>query len=415
MVVAGEDAFRAHRSLTTYNLFGPGLKVRNRTPSPTRLGFRRDGGFGLGEIMAAKIRVGIVGATVTPGGSGWGANAHVPALHALPEFELKAVCTAHEETAQASKEAFGAELAFHDFEQMIAHPDIDVISVVVRVPGHHALVMSALEAGKAVFCEWPLGATVAEAEDMATLANTRAVPTAVGLQARSDPSLMYARELVQQGYIGEVVSARMGAVSQAVTQRGIGRIWQGDRRNGANTLTIAGGHAIDALCFVLGELEEVSARLTTRITEWHNTDSGETMQVDSPDWISVAGRLGGGAEVSFLTTTVPFGPSGNRFEIYGREGTLVISGGSSNIGPNHLQGARGDDPLAALEVPERFKLVPESTPTGPARNVAQGYARLAQAMASGEGYEPGFAHAVKRHALIAAIERSSSEGRTVRL
>ena len=49
--------------------------------------------------MAAKIRVGIVGATVTPGGSGWGANAHVPALHALPEFELKAVCTAHEDTA----------------------------------------------------------------------------------------------------------------------------------------------------------------------------------------------------------------------------------------------------------------------------------------------------------------------------
>jgi predicted dehydrogenase len=42
-----------------------------------------------------KVRVGIVGATVTPGGSGWGANAHVPALRALPEYELKAVCTAH--------------------------------------------------------------------------------------------------------------------------------------------------------------------------------------------------------------------------------------------------------------------------------------------------------------------------------
>ena len=98
--------------------------------------------------MAAKIRVGIVGATVTPGGSGWGANAHVPALHALPDFELKAVCTAHEETAKASAEAFGAELAFHDFEAMIAHPDIDLVAVVVRVPGHHGLVMSALEAGQ---------------------------------------------------------------------------------------------------------------------------------------------------------------------------------------------------------------------------------------------------------------------------
>lgn len=365
--------------------------------------------------MAAKVRVGIVGATVTPGGSGWGANAHVPALQALPDFELKAVCTAHEETAKASAAAFGAELAFHDFEEMIAHPDIDLIAVVVRVPGHHSLVMSALEAGKSVFCEWPLGATVAEAEDMVNLANSRSVSTAVGLQARSDPTHMYARELVQQGYIGEILSTRMSAVSQAITQRGNGRIWQGDKRNGANTLTISGGHAIDALCFVLGEFEEVSARLATRITEWHNTDTGETMQVDSPDWISVAGRLAGGAEVSYLVTTVPSGPSGNRFEIYGREGTLVLSGGTSNIGPTQLHGARGAEQLTAMEIPARFTLVPDSTPAGPARNVAQGYARLAQAMASGERYEPGFAHAVTRHALIAAIERSSAEGRAVRL
>jgi predicted dehydrogenase len=356
-----------------------------------------------------------VGATVTPGGSGWGANAHVPALHALPDFELKAVCTAHEETAKASAEAFGAELAFHDFETMIAHPDVDLVAVVVRVPGHHSLVMSALEAGKAVFCEWPLGATLAEAEDMAQLARTRSVSTAVGLQARSDPAHMYARELIQQGHIGEIVSASFSGVSQAVTQRGEGRIWQGDRRNGANTLTIAGGHAIDALCFVVGELEEVSARLATRITEWHNTETGGTMQVDSPDWISVSGRLGNGGEVAFLVTTVPFNPSGNRFEIYGRDGTMVLSGGSSNIGPTQLQAARGNEPLTAMEIPERFVLVPDSTPAGPARNVAQGYARLAQAMSTGESYEPGFAHAVKRHALISAIERSSAEGRAVRV
>src|SRR5919202_750815 len=312
--------------------------------------------------MAAKIRVGIVGATVTPGGSGWGANAHVPALRALPDFELKAVCTAHEETATASAAAFGAELAFHDFEAMIAHPDIDLVAVVVRVPGHYALVKSALEAGKAVFSEWPLGASLAEAEEMAHLARARSLATAVGLQARSDPAFMYARELVQQGTIGDIVSASMSIVSQAVTRRGNGRIWQGDRRNGANTLTIAGGHAIDAVCFVVGEFEEVSARLATRITEWHNTDTGETMQVDSPDWISVSGRLGNGAEAAFLVTTVPYAPSGNRFEIYGREGTLVISGGSLNVGPNQLHGARGDEPLTAMEIPERFTLVPASTP-----------------------------------------------------
>src|SRR5207247_9091611 len=241
--------------------------------------------------MGTKIRVGIVGATVTPGGSGWGAHAHVPALQALPDYELTAVCTAHEDTAAASKEAFGAKLAFHNFDDMLGHADVDLVAVVVRVPGHHDLVMRALQAGRAVFCEWPLGANVAEAEQMANLAKERGLRTAVGLQARSDPTLMYARELVEPGHIGEVLSVNASYISQAVTQRGAGRIWQGDRRNGANTLTIAGGHAIDALCFVLGEFAEVSARLATNITEWHNTDTGETMKVNSPDWISVDGRL----------------------------------------------------------------------------------------------------------------------------
>src|SRR5690242_12176322 len=158
--------------------------------------------------MADKIRLGIVGATVTPGGSGWGANAHVPALHALADnYELWAVCTAHEETAKASADAFGAELAFSNFDDMVADPDVDLISVVVRVPGHHDLVMKALQGGKNVFCEWPLGANVAEAERMANLARERSLQTAVGLQARSDPALMYARELVQQGHIGRVLSA----------------------------------------------------------------------------------------------------------------------------------------------------------------------------------------------------------------
>lgn len=366
--------------------------------------------------MTPKIRVGMVGATVTPGGSGWGANAHVPALNALSAFQLKAVCTAHAETARASAAAFGAELAFHNIDDMVAHPDVDLVAVVVRVPGHRELVVRAIEAGKAVFCEWPLGATRAEAEAMTNLASARRVRTAVGLQARSDPTLRYARELVQEGYVGDLVAVRCGAVSQAVTRRGPGRIWQSDRKNGANTLTIAAGHTIDALCFVVGEIDEVSARLATRITEWHNTDTGETVPVDSPDWISLSGRLAAsGAEVSCLVATVPSNPSGHRLEIYGRDGALVISGGSLNGGPSQLLGARGRESLTALDPPERFTLVPESVPAGAPRNVAQAYARLATAFATGERFEPDFADAVTRHTLIDAIERSSAEGRSVRV
>ena len=293
--------------------------------------------------MADKIRVGIVGATVTQGGSGWGANAHVPALKALPDYELKAVCTSHEDTAKASAAAFGAERAFHRFSDMAADPDVDLLVVCVRVPGHRELVMAGLQAGKAVLCEWPLGANLAEAEEMAGLARQRSVKTIVGLQARSDPAILYAADLVKEGYIGEVLTASLSTVAQAQLQRGPGRIWQGVRANGANTLTIAGGHAIDALCAVLGEFAEVSARVSTRIPEWHTLD-GKPVPVDAPDSINVVGRMVSGAEVAVNVAAVPSNPGGNRMEIYGREGALVIrADGSLNIGPSQVHAGKGKE------------------------------------------------------------------------
>ncbi len=213
--------------------------------------------------MGDRIRVGIVGATVTPGGSGWGAQAHVPALKALPEYELKAVCTAHEDTAQASAAAFGAALAFSDFGRMVAHPDIDLIAVVVRAPLHYDLTMQALRAGKATFCEWPLGADLAEAEDMANLARASNISTLAGLQARSDPAVRAAHELLADGYAGDVLVANLAIISNGVYVRGKGRIWQGQRKNGANPLTIAGGHAMDATRFLLGDFTDITARVAT--------------------------------------------------------------------------------------------------------------------------------------------------------
>jgi len=365
--------------------------------------------------MAQPIRVGIVGATLTQGGSGWGANAHVPALRAVPGYELKAVCTAHEDTAKASAAAFGAQHAFNRFSDMAAHPDVDLLVVCVRVPGHRDLVVAGLEAGKAVFCEWPLGKTLAEAREMASLAGRRALPTIVGLQGRSDPTLLYARDLIKDGYIGEVLTASLTCVAPAVLQRGPGRIWQGNRANGANVLTITGGHAIDSLCTVLGELSEVSARVATRIREWRTLE-GTAVPVDSPDSINVAGRMVSGAEVSISVATAPWNPSGNRLEIYGGDGTMIIrAGGALSQGPNELRAARGKEALAVMPVPDKYRFAPNGTPAGQPYNVAQAYARAADALRARTRFEVDFDLAVQRHTLIDAIERSSASGGSVKL
>jgi predicted dehydrogenase len=365
--------------------------------------------------MTDKIRVGIVGATVTQGGSGWGQHAHVPALRALPGYELKAVCTAHEDTAKASAAAFGAEQAFHRFRDMAAHPEVDLIVVCVRVPGHRDLVMAGLEAGKAVLCEWPLGRTLAEAEEMAGLAGQRSLETIVGLQARSAPAILYARDLVQGGHVGQVLTANLTCVVQAQLQRGPGRIWQGVRANGANVLTITGGHAIDALCAVLGEFVEVAARVSTRIPEWRTLE-GTPVPVDSPDSINVIGRLASGAEVSVNVAAVPSNPGGNRIEIYGREGALIIRAeGSFNTGGSEVSAGTGKGPVAVMPVPAKYKVVPDGTPSGPAYNVAQAYARAADALRGRGSFDVDFNLAVRRHKLIDAIERSSATGRSVKI
>jgi predicted dehydrogenase len=251
---------------------------------------------------------------------------------------------------------------------------------------------------------------------MATFATERGLKTIVGLQARSDPTLMHARDLIHEGYIGDVLTANLSVISQQALERGAGRIWQGDRQNGANTLTIAGGHALDGLCYVLGEFDALAARVTTRIQAWKSTETGQDVPVDSPDSISVAGVLKSGAEVSVQVAAIPFNPSGTRLEIYGREGTMVISAPRAfNIGPNVLYAAKGSAPLAELPAPDQYTLVPEGMPPGPPRNVAQAYARAANAFGSGAGFEVDFDLAVTRHKLIDAIERSSGGERVEKL
>lgn len=365
--------------------------------------------------MADKIRVGIVGATVTPEGSGWGAKAHVPALQALPEYELKAVCTAHEETAKASAEEFGAELAFHDMSEMVAHPDVDLISVVVRVPLHNQLVMPAIEAKKPVFCEWPLGANLADATEMADAAKAAGVPTMVGLQAQSDPAVMYARDVVADGKIGDIVTVNLKVMVGAIPERGDGRIWQGIRSNGANPMTIPGGHSIDALCYILGEFAEIGARVTTRIDMWKHAVTGEDFPVDAPDTVTAAGVLKSGVDVSYQVASVPYNASGTRMEIYGRKGTLVLTSKSVNIGPSQLHLAVGNEQLVEITPPDNYRLIPADMAGGPGRNVGQAYARFAKTLQSGTADTPDFNDAVIRHTLIDAMERSHRDGKVIKL
>src|ERR1700756_3668004 len=151
-----------------------------------------------------EIRVGIVGASAK---TSWAKISHVPAIKGLPGLKLAALATSNEQSAREAAEAFGADRWFSDPFAMVHDEWIDVVTISVKVPEHRELVQAALEAGKAVYCEAPLGRNVAEAEEMARAGHSH--HTAIGLQGRLNPAVRRAAQLVASGAIGRPVDAKI--------------------------------------------------------------------------------------------------------------------------------------------------------------------------------------------------------------
>ena len=359
--------------------------------------------------MANKIRLGFVGANIN---SSWSSQSHYPALLASPDVELTAVCTSRPESAEEARKAFGAKLAFHDFREMVVSPEIDAVAVVVRVPLHYEPTKAAIEAGKHVFTEWPLGLTTAEAEELAALARAKGVQTAVGLQSRVSPALLYVKELIDEGYVGEVLSCHVTTMRDGTLERHSSRTWNLDASQGANTLTIANGHVIDALRFVLGDFKRVACMVTTQVQKMYETDTKKYIDVTSPDNVRVCGQLERGAAATVSVGAVPWAGSGFRMEIYGRKGTLVTTGSVSSQRGEMLrvQGAKGSNELKDLTLPERYFYVPDDFPRGDPFNVGQLYTLFAEAIRTGEDRVPTFDTAVELHRFIDTIKKASDTG-----
>ena len=366
--------------------------------------------------MADKIRLGLIGASVK---GTWSARSHLPAVQASSEVELTAVCTTRADSAEAARQAWGARLAFDDYRKMIASPEIDAVAIVVRVPSHYAPTKASLEAGKHVYCEWPLGRTTAEAVELSALAKAGRLVTAVGLQARVNPALMHMKEQVEAGFVGEVMAIHVSLMREGVLSRPSHRTWQRDAELGANTLTIANGHTVDAMRFVAGDFRRLSAVVATQAKQWLDTGTNTLLDVTSPDNVLLSGRLASGAVVSAHIGAVPFAGSGYRMEIYGRDGTLVATGEDSpQLSEVSLHGAKHADTLAPIPVPERFTFAAPGTPSGEAINVGQMYTLFAQAIRDraihdGQSRQPTFETAVDLHRLVDAIKQASDNGREV--
>src|SRR3954453_15559677 len=360
---------------------------------------------------ARKIRVGIIGANPD---RGWAAQAHIPALTSLADdFEITALSTSRRESADAARERFGVPATFDNHPELVNSRAVDVVAVTVKVPHHLELATAALDAGKAVYCEWPLGNGLKEAETLAALASQARVLAVAGLQARSAPAVAYVHGLIARGYVGEVLST---------TLIGSGMGWGPivepynayleDKDNGATMLSIAVGHAADALCHCLGEVRELSATMTARRMTAEITGTGESIPVTAEDQIAVSGLLDGGAAFSIHYRGGASRGTNLLWEINGTEGDLQLTsaGGQPQIFDLELRGGNGAQAtLELLPVPDQYRWAPAQVP-GPSTNVAQAYARFARDYREGTQFCPTFEDAVTRHRMLHAIEMAAASG-----
>jgi predicted dehydrogenase len=365
----------------------------------------------------SRLGVGIIGVSPV---RGWAATAHIPALRALPSYEIRAISAHNAESARAAGEVFGISAVFSDHEQLVTQPDIDVVAVTVQAPHHRELVSAALAAGKAVYCEWPLGRDLDDARAMAALAAEQGVRTVIGLQARQAPAVEFVQELLREGYAGEVLSTTMVGLlvpGDVVVQP---NAYMLDKANGANLLTIGVGHSLDILNYVLGEFADLSAVSDLRRPLITIEETGKQIVKSAADQIAVIGTLKSGATASVHIREAVAGGTGFLWEINGTEGTLQITAAAAvpGIFPLTVAGAHGRNEPVELAVPAALI---QKWPTltalegAPAFNVGRTYAAFAADIDNGSHAVPDFADAVRRHEVIAAIERSAASGERVKV
>ncbi len=361
--------------------------------------------------MPKRIRVGIIGANPD---RGWAAQAHIPALKSLSDdFEITALSTSRRESAAAASKRFGVPLAFDNHKDLVNSGAVDVVAVTVKVPYHLELATAALDAGKAVYCEWPLGNGLNEAEALAALAKKKGVLAVAGLQARSAPSVAYVRDLIKQGYVGEVLSTTLigSGMGWGPTVEPY-NVYLNDKRNGATMLSIALGHAADALCHCLGEVRELSATMTVRRKSFTIAATAERKPMTTEEQVGVSGLLEGGAAFSMHYRGGVSRGTNLLWEINGTDGDLQLTaaGGQAQIFEITVHGGKGaQSSLEVLPVPAQYRWSPPQG-AGPSTNVAQTYAHFARDFREGTHLCPTFNDAVTRHRMLNAIETAAATG-----
>lgn len=334
--------------------------------------------------------IGIVGAGMIGAAHAFGYRNHLAkfALR-LPGLGLYAVADPNAALARHLAESYGFSRTVSDWREVIADPEIRIVSVALPNFLHVEAVEAALAAGKHVLCEKPLALSSSQARGLYETGRKSNVCAATVFNYRRIPAVTEIRNMISAGELGEIVNVLVQFQCEYAADPQLPHSWRYERdRAGPGALLDIGTHAIDAARFLCGEVSEVAGAVSTisirerfvaaSATVGHNRVelSSESRLVDNDDVMSALLRFENGAQGLFSVSRVAIG-MGNTlsFEVFGTKATARFTTQSINQYEIARFDGSGQTPFATVFNRPSSPKVGSMLPV-PFDGVAVGYAEV---------------------------------------
>jgi predicted dehydrogenase len=380
-----------------------------------------------------KVNVGLIGYQFM-GKAHSNAYRQVGRFFDLPvEVVMHTICGRNEEAVKKAAETYGWERYSTDWHAVVNNPEIDVIDI--STPGnlHAEIAIAAAKAGKAVFCEKPIGNTLAEAEIMLKAVQDAGVPHAVFHNYRKAPAVALARQLIEEGRLGKLYHMRATYLQDWIADPNFPLVWRLQKEiAGSGAHGDINAHIIDLGRYLVGEFDEVVGTLHTFIKERPiageiddklGAKAGDKMgKVTVDDAAMFLAKFKNGALGTFEASRFAVGRKNyNRFEINGSGGSVVFNLERMNElefydnatpeqthGFTLIQATEASHPYAGHYWPAAHIIGYGETFTN---LLADAFTN----MAAGKPISPDLVDGYENQRVLDAVERSSESGRWVKL
>jgi UDP-N-acetylglucosamine 3-dehydrogenase len=256
-----------------------------------------------------KVRVGVIGI-------GWFGEMHVITYQGVINAQVTAICTRTQSRLKEVAEKFGIEKTYTDYNDMLADPDIDAVSICTHAPDHLEPMLAAIKSGKHILLEKPMALTVAECDKMMEAAKNAKQNIMVGHICRFETSYAMAKQQIDEGRIGDVLSI--------YARRNINGAFAVPHLEKLSSVTGDAVHDIDLMNWIIGKKVKSVYTMALNPRKLPNYDVGFVNLKYGEDTVAVAESLWS------LPAKTPYAIDA-RMEILGTDGVIYINEAASPL------------------------------------------------------------------------------------